>query len=122
MACVGGRIFMLGGELSPGAQADKTELIHVLDTSTYFLFVMFGQTSSLKKQSALNGQNSTPMLLILVRRPPKWCGSRQRVPRSEDNHIGRHLLRRLPMQHMVLLLFKKIPPPPSRFLASKTPV
>ena len=54
MACDGTRVFMLGGKLSlsPNAQADKTNLIYVLDTSMYFLFVIsFGQPSSLKQSS-----------------------------------------------------------------------
>ena len=37
MASDGRRIFVLGGALSPGAQVDEAKLIHVLDTSTYFL-------------------------------------------------------------------------------------
>src|SRR5713101_4327464 len=37
MASDGIRVFVLGGELSPGAQADDAKLIHVLDTSMYFL-------------------------------------------------------------------------------------
>ena len=40
MACDGTRVFVLGGELSPGAQVDEAKLIHVLDTSMYFLFVI----------------------------------------------------------------------------------
>jgi hypothetical protein len=130
MASDGTRVFVLGGKLSPGAQADETKLIHVLDTSMYFLFViLFGQLPSLKTQSTSITRNPTPTLSILVRRPPNSCGSRRRAPRPEDNHIGRHLLRRMPMQHMVLLRFKKLPlknwtttPPPSNLLANKTPV
>jgi hypothetical protein len=34
MASDGRRVFVLGGELSSGAQVDEAELIHVLDTST----------------------------------------------------------------------------------------
>jgi hypothetical protein len=120
MACDGPRVFVLGGELSPGSRADETKLIHVLDTSMYFLFVIsFGQPPSLKTQSTSITRNPTPALSILARRSPNSCGSRQQVPRPEDNHIGRHLLRRMPVQHMVLLLFQKLPqknwttPPPS---------
>ena len=52
MACDGTRLFVLGGALSPGAQADEANLIHVLDTSMYFLFVIsFGQPSNLKQSS-----------------------------------------------------------------------
>ena len=126
MACDGTRVFVLGGELSLGTQADETKLIHVFDTSMYFLFVIsFGQSLSLKTQSTSITRKPAPMLSILVRRPPISCGSHQRVPLPEDTHISRHL-RRMPMQHMVLLLFNKLPqknwPPHSRLLASKTPV
>ena len=50
MACDGTRVFMVGGLLSPGAQADETKLIHVLDTSMYllFFFFSFGQFPRLK--------------------------------------------------------------------------
>ena len=41
MACDGTRVFVLGGKLSPGALGDKTKPIHVLDTSVYFLFVIW---------------------------------------------------------------------------------
>jgi hypothetical protein len=128
MASDGRRVFVLGGLLSPGTQADEAKLIHVLDTSMYFLFVIsFGQSTSLKTQSASITRNPTLTLSILVRRPPNSCRSRQRVPQPEDNHISRYLLRRVPMHHIVLLLFKKLPqknwttPPPSRLLASKYP-
>jgi hypothetical protein len=40
MGCDGTRVFVLGGKLSRGAKADETKLIHVLDTSMYFLFVI----------------------------------------------------------------------------------
>ena len=44
MVSDGRRVFVLGGVLSPGAQADESKLIHVLDTSMYLLFVIsFGQ-------------------------------------------------------------------------------
>jgi hypothetical protein len=33
MASDGRRVFVVGGKLSSGAQADKAKLIHVLDTS-----------------------------------------------------------------------------------------
>ena len=51
MASDGGRVFVLGGDLTLGKhwQVDEAKLIHVLDTSMYFLFVLlFGQRSSLK--------------------------------------------------------------------------
>ena len=54
MASDGGRVFVLGGTLPPGAQVDEAKLIHVLDTSMYFLFViLFGQRSSLKQSSSI---------------------------------------------------------------------
>ena len=82
---------MLGGELSPDAQADETKLIHVLDISMYFLFVIsFGQPPILKIQSTSTIRNPTPALSI-----PNLCGSRQRVPLRESNHISRHLLGRM---------------------------
>ena len=53
MASDGGRIFVLGGDLSCG-QVDEAKLIHVLDTSMYFLFViLFGQHSGLKQSSSI---------------------------------------------------------------------
>jgi hypothetical protein len=124
MACDGTRVFVLGGELSPGAQEDETKLIHVLDPSMNFLFVdLFGQPLSLKTQITSITRNPNPTLSIPARRPPNSCGSHRRVPRPKDSHISRHL-RRMPRQHMVLLLFKPlsqknwITPPPSRLLAS----
>jgi hypothetical protein len=70
MACDGTRIFVPGGMLSPGAQVDEAKLIHVLDTSMYFLFVIsFGQPSSLKQSSSFT-RNPTLTLLNIVRRPP----------------------------------------------------
>jgi hypothetical protein len=110
MASDGKRVFVLGGLLSPSAQGDETNLIHVLDTSMYFLFVIsFGQPISLKTQSTSITQSPTLTLSILVRRPHISCGSRQRVPLPEENRISRLRLRRMRMQHMVLLLFKKPP-------------
>ena len=37
MACDEERVFVLGGDLPPGSQTDESSLIHVLDTSMYFL-------------------------------------------------------------------------------------
>jgi len=49
MACDGTRVFVLGGDLSPRAQADESKLIHVFNTGMYFLFVIsFGQSPSFK--------------------------------------------------------------------------
>ena len=54
MACNGTRVFVLGGARSPGVQADDTKLIHVLDTSMHFLFVISsGQPPILKKNTEL---------------------------------------------------------------------
>jgi hypothetical protein len=109
MACDGTRVFVFGGELSPGVQGDETKLIHVLDTRMYFLFVIsLGQPLSLKSQSTLFTLNPTPTLSVLVRRPLNSWGTRRGVPQPEDNHMSRHLLRQMPMQHMMLLLGKKL--------------
>ena len=92
VASDGRRVFVLGGELSPEAQADETKLIHVLDISMYFLFVIsFGQPPILKIQSTSTTRNPTPALSI-----PNLCGSRHRFPLGESNHISRHLLGRMP--------------------------
>ena len=54
MASDGGRVFVLGGNLPLGARVDGAKLIHVLDTSMYFLFViLFGQRPSLKQSSSI---------------------------------------------------------------------
>jgi hypothetical protein len=109
MAFDGRRVFVLGGELSPGAQVEEAKLIHVLDTSMYFPFVIsFRQPPILKTQSTSVTRYPTPTLSTLMRRPRNSCGSRQRSPRPYDNHI-RRLLRRMLMQHMVLLLLRKLP-------------
>jgi hypothetical protein len=75
MACDGTRIFVLGGLLSPGAQADETNPIHILDTSMYF-FLSFYLDPILNIQSTSISRNPTPTS-ILVKRPPTSCGSRQ---------------------------------------------
>ena len=55
---------MLGGELSPDVQADEAKVIHVLDTSMYFLFViLFGRRSSLKQSSSFT-RNPTPPSIV----------------------------------------------------------
>jgi hypothetical protein len=125
MACDGTRVFVLGGKLSPGVQADETKLIHVLETRMYFPFVIsLGQPLSLKTQSTFP-RKPTPTLSTLMRRPLNSWGGRQRVPRQEDNHISRHLRCQMPMKHIMLLLFKQPPQEswitshPSRLLASK---
>jgi hypothetical protein len=64
----GRRVFVLGGELSPDVQVDEAKLIHVLDTSMYFRFViLFGQRSSLKQSTSFT-RNPTPTLSSIVRR------------------------------------------------------
>ena len=51
MASDGTRVFLLGG-WPKGAQADEISLIHVLDTSTYFPFVIsFGQPPRLEHRT-----------------------------------------------------------------------
>jgi hypothetical protein len=134
MASDGTRVFVLGGDLSAGAQVDEDEanLIHILDTSMYFLFVIsFGQPSSLKQSSSFT-RNPTTTLSSVVRRP--LTGNLRRsypwVTRSRANHNSRHSLRRTRMstQNVVLLLFKKLPPenwttpPLRRLLAIEPPV
>jgi hypothetical protein len=77
MASDWGRIFVFGGDLSLGTHVDEAKLIHVLDTSVYFLFVIsFGQPSSLKQSSSFT-RNPTPTLSGIVRRPPNL---RRRYP------------------------------------------
>jgi len=52
MSFDGRRIFVLGGELSPGAQVDEAKLMYVLNTSIHFLFVLsFGLPASLKHRA-----------------------------------------------------------------------
>ena len=130
MASDGRRVFVLGGGLSLGKKVDEAKLIHVLDTSMYFLFVTsFGQLSSLKQSSSFT-RNPTPTLSSTVRRPPNLRRSYPRVTRPRVNHNTRHSLRRTRMstQNMVLLLFTKLPPenwatpPLSRLLAIEPPV
>ncbi|KAF8499070.1 hypothetical protein F5888DRAFT_1611375 [Russula emetica] len=86
MACDGTRVFVLGGELSLAAQVDEAKLIHVLDTSMYFLFVIsFGQPSSLNQSSSFT-RNPTAILSNIVRRPPNLRRSYPRVTRPRVNH------------------------------------
>ncbi len=76
MVSDGTRVFVLRGKLSADTQADEQKLIHVLDTSMSFLFVIsFGQPSRLKAQIASITRNPTPMMSILVRRPPNLRGA-----------------------------------------------
>src|SRR6266403_3052820 len=92
MASDGTRVFVLGGLLPADTGADKKIFIHVLDTSMSSLFVIsFGQPSRLKTQIVSITPNPTPMLSILLRRPPNSCRTHPRVPRPRDNHSSRHL-------------------------------
>jgi hypothetical protein len=129
MASDGTRVFVLGGISSAITRGYKTAFIHVLDTSTDFLFVIsFGQPPSLKTQSTSSTRIPTPTLSNLVRRPPNSRGSHSRVPRPRNNRNTRRPLRRMLTRHLVLPLSKTLPPenwlapPPRRLLASETPV
>jgi hypothetical protein len=63
MACDGRRVFVFGGGLLRDVPEDETKLIHVFDTSMYFLFVIsFGQSPILKMQSTSITRNPTPTL------------------------------------------------------------
>jgi hypothetical protein len=103
-ACDGRRVFVLGGELSPDVQVDEAKLIHVLDTSMYFLFViLFRQPSSLKQSSSFI-RNPTPTLPSIVRR--------------------QHMLERRTVLFLSneLPLKTRAPPPHRRLLVSETQV
>jgi hypothetical protein len=64
----GRRVFVLGGELSPGVEVDEAKPIHILDTSMYFPFVvLFGQPSSLKQSTSFT-RSPTLTLSSIVRR------------------------------------------------------
>jgi hypothetical protein len=90
MASDGRRVFVLGGELSSGARVDEATLIHVLDTSVYFLFVIsFGLPSYLKQSSSFT-LNPTPILSSVVRRPRNLRRSYPRVTRAfTSENMGR---------------------------------
>jgi hypothetical protein len=124
MAHDGKRVFVLGGSSSLDAHMDEFEPIHVLDTGMYYLFIIsYRQPSSLKQSSSFT-RNPTLTLSSTVR----TLNLRRSYPRVRVNHNSLHSLCQMPMQHMVLILFKKLPqenwpvPPPIRLLASKTPV
>ncbi len=87
MASNGTRILVLGGESSGGAQADEAALIHVLDTSTYFPFViLLDGLKVCKTQSTSSTPNPTPTLSSLARRPPNSRASHPRDPKPRSNH------------------------------------
>ena len=99
MACDGTRIFVLGGLLSPGAQADETNPIHVLDTSMYFLFVvLFGQppkfenTEHLEFSKSDSDVNPSEKTTQLVRKssvmPPTRGQPYQPLSSSSDTHAA----------------------------------
>ncbi|KAF8492379.1 hypothetical protein F5888DRAFT_910078 [Russula emetica] len=128
MASDGTRVFVLGGELSPGAQVDEAKLIHVLDTSMYFLFVIpFGQSSSLNQSFSFT-RNPTPILSSIVRRLSNLRRSYPRVTQPRINHNTRYCLHQMLEGRMVLFLPKSLPLktwaalPHRRLLLSETPV
>jgi hypothetical protein len=101
MASDGTRVFVLGGELSPGAQVDEAKFIHVFDTSKYFLFVIsFGQPSSLKQSSSF-ARNPTPTLSSIVRGPRNFRRSYPRV-----NHNTGYFPHQMLERRTVLFLSK----------------
>jgi hypothetical protein len=111
MASDGRRVFVLGGELSPDAQADEAKLIHVFDTSMYFLFVIsFPQPSSLKQSSLFTRNlNLTLTMSSIVRRPPNLGRSYPRVTRPRVNHRAGYPLQQMLEQRTVLFLSKWLP-------------
>jgi hypothetical protein len=122
MASDGRRVFVLGEDLSPGAQVDEAKLIHVLDTSMYFLLVISsGQPPSLKQSSSFT-RNPTPILPSILRRPPNL---RRRYPWV--NHKTGYSLHRMQDRRRVLFLSKKLPlktwaaPSHRKLLVSETP-
>jgi hypothetical protein len=102
MASDGSRVFVLGGN-SKGARADEISLIHVFDTSMYFLLVhLSGRLFKLRTQRTSNTQiPSVVMMSIPMRRPRNLRGSHPQVPRPRCNHSTLHPLHRRPP----LLLF-----------------
>ena len=107
MASDGRRVFVLGGALSADAQENEAKLIHVLDTSMYFLFVIsFGEPSSLKQISS-STRSRTPTPSSIVRRPPDLRGGYPRVARPRVNHNTRYLLHQMLERRAVLLFVSK---------------
>ena len=132
MVSNGSRIFVLGGKLAAGAQADETPRIHVLETSTYLFLSFYLDNLQVRKQNTSRTRNPTPMLSSLVRRQPNLRCSHPRAPQPSSNHNTRcpwRPLHPMPTRHPVVLLVFKILPsknwitgPPRRSLASKTQV
>ncbi|KAF8499883.1 hypothetical protein F5888DRAFT_117731 [Russula emetica] len=101
MACDGTRVFVLGGKLS-----HEAKLIHVLDTSMYFLFVIpFGQSSSLNQSFSFT-RNPTLLLSSIERRLSNLRRSYPRVTQSRINHNTRYCLHQILEGRMVLFLPK----------------
>ena len=128
MASDGRRVFVLGGELSPSTEVDEARLIYVLDTSMYFHFVIsFRQPSSFKQSSSIT-RNPILTLSSIVKRPPNFHGSYQRVTRPSMNHNTRYSLHQMLEQRRVLFHSKRLPlktwaaPPYRRLLMSETSV
>jgi hypothetical protein len=132
MASDGTRVFVLGGISSAIAQGDEnheTALIHVLDTSTYFVFVIsFGQPQSLKTQSAESTRIPILTMSSLVRRTTNSHGIHPQVPQPGSNPNTRRPLYRMLTRHTVLLVSKEllpktwVAPPPRRLLVNEFPV
>ena len=96
MASDGSRVFLLGG-WPKGAQADEIFLIHVLDTSTYVLFVILSeQPPRLRTQSTSSTRKRTLTLSVVTKIPPNLRGSYLQVPQPRSNHSTRHPLYRRP--------------------------
>ena len=71
MASDGTRVFVLGGHLD-SAQPDEVSLVHVFDTSMYFLSVISSrQPPRLRTQRTSSTQNPSITLSILMRRSPQ---------------------------------------------------
>ena len=108
MASDGGRVFVLGGELPPGTQVGEAELIHVLDTNMYFLFIiLFGQRSSLKQSSSIT-QSPTSILSSIVRKPPSLLRCYPQVTRPRINHNTGYSLRQMLERRTVPFLSKQL--------------
>src|SRR6267154_2936027 len=89
MASDGTRVFILGGSLE-GAQSYEKSIVHVFDTSMYFLSVVSsGQPLTLITQRTSSTRNPSVTLSILMRRPPQ-------VLRHRSNHSTRKRLHRRP--------------------------
>ena len=120
MASDGTRIFVLGG-YSKGALADDISLIHVFDTSMYYVMVISsGRNPILRKQST----SSILLSSIPMRRSLNLHGSHPQVHQPRCNHSTRHPLHR----KLALFHLKTLPPsyraalPRRKSLTSEIPV